>query len=231
MADVQCENCGAVAASHAAACDFCQAPLGRGESAAASSGDAAAQMPGLSKLYGEGKVQGAMVLMNNLLREKPELEKDVNFLLLEAKLLLETEGATGHIKLILNKAFLLSPKHPDVVDYRAIVDAKEKLDLGLKQHGEELLRSVLRRKPNHPHALLLMGTHLYWGKTDLEEAIRYLENCIRARPVMLRAWACLGAVNATLGRRDQAERAFKKCLDLETNPKMVDYFKGMLKGL
>jgi len=137
----------------------------------------------------------------------------------------------GEIKRLIAKAFVLAPTNPDVADYKALAEAKEKFDIGLKKHGEDAIRTLLQRRPNNPHALLLIGTQLFWNKTELDEAIRYLERSVQQRSVLLRGWSCLGAAYATAGKRAQAERAFRKCLDLETHPKMIEYFQQALRQL
>lgn len=227
-----CEHCGAPAGGDATTCAYCLSPLhpgpGRSDGEGASSSNAVA---GLRKLYAEGKTLAALSVLNHLYRDIPEAEKDPNVLLLHAKILFETEGAVGEIKRLVAKAFVLSPTNPEILDYKALTEAKEKLDLGLKQHGEDAIRALLGRRPNNAHALLLIGTHLFWNRTQLDEAIRYLERSVQQRPVLLRGWSCLGAAYATAGKRAQAERAFRKCLDLETHPKMIEYFQQALRQL
>lgn len=229
-----CEHCGAPTSAEATSCAYCLSPLlpsaGRsdGDGVTASSSSAIA---GLRKLYAEGKALAALSVLQQLYRDMPDAEKDPNVLLLHVKLLFETEGAVGEIKRLVAKAFVLAPTNAEVADYKALADAKEKLDLGLKKHGEEAIRALLGRRPNNAHALLLIGTHLFWNTTQLDEAIRYLERSVQQRPVLLRAWSCLGAAYATAGRRLHAERAFRKCLELETHPKMIEYFQQALRQL
>ena len=230
-----CEQCGAPASGDGATCAYCLSPLfGAGSRADGETGTGAATsnaVAGLRKLYGEGKVLAALSVLQHLYKESPETEKDPNVLLLHVKLLFETEGAVGEIKRLVAKAFVLAPTNPEVADYKTLAEAKEKLDLGLKQHGEDALRAMLGRRPNNAHALLLVGTHLFWNRTQLDEAIRYLERAVQQRPVLLRGWSCLGAAYATAGKNIQAERAFRKCLTLETHPKMIEYFQQALRQL
>ena len=229
-----CEHCGAQASAEATRCAYCLSPLLPSTPRSATDGSpssATAAVAGLRKLYAEGKALAALGVLQHLYRDTPDTEKDPNVLLLHVKLLFETEGAVGEIKRLVAKAFVLAPTHPEVVDYKALAEAKEKLDLGLKKHGEEGIRALLGRRPNNAHALLLIGTHLFWNKTQLDEAVRYLERAVQQRPVLLRAWSCLGAAHATAGRRIQAERAFRKCLELETHPKMIEYFQQALRQL
>lgn len=230
-----CEHCGAPASADASTCAYCLSPLfasganrNDGDSKGATNSNAVA---GLRKLYAEGKTLAALGVLQHLYRDAPDAEKDPNVLLLHVKLLFETEGAVGEIKRLVAKAFVLAPNNPDVIDYRTLAEAKEKLDLGLKKHGEEAIRALLGRRPNNAHALLLIGTHLFWHRTQLDEAIRYLERSVQQRPVLLRAWSCLGAAYASAGRNIQAERAFRKCLELETHPKMIEYFQQALRQL
>lgn len=234
-----CENCGASQPSGATACDFCLSaltppqPPPQRESAQAGADPkrrpvAESSLPGLMKLYGEGRVQEVQALLTALYKQRPEAEQDVDILMLNVKVLLETDGTIGQTKQAMHKAYVLAASRADVQEYFQLVGAKEKIESSRKEKGESELKALLKRSPNNAHAMLLLGTHCFWALNDVAGAIRYLENCLRVRPVMLRAWACLGAIHTSEGRYAQAERAFLKCLEYETTPAMISYFKSML---
>jgi tetratricopeptide (TPR) repeat protein len=220
--EIQCGRCGALSSPSVGTCPYCKSvfepPAGQGQGSARE----------LVTLYAEGKIEKALSLFMATRGQSPELDQDASFLLLGAKILFETEGPLGTIKALLMKAHLLAPEHSEIVDYLELTDAKEKLDLGSGDLAEQALKNLIRRTPKNPHALFLLGSHLYWSKKETEMSARYLQTCVANRPTFLRAWACLGAIYRATGHTDLSENAFRKCLQLETNPRMIAYFKSLI---
>jgi cytochrome c-type biogenesis protein CcmH/NrfG len=222
--DLICPNCGAPSGPSVGVCPFCKTTLSgiiRKEDQTITS---------IRRLYRDGKIDRALVLSNVLEREKPKMLENVGFLLLFAKILIETEGATSKIRNLLTKAFLLDPENEEASEYLEIIDAKTQLKKGLNDLGEQTLKNIIRRSPTNPHALFLLGTHLFWTEGLTSEAIKHLERCLEVRPNFLRAWACLGTIYRQIGQPALAVRAFRRCTALETNQRMRDYFKGMIES-
>jgi len=227
MSHPVCKNCGATNDVSKAICPYCKSSLGpAAEKSTASSADSS--LGSINRLYLEGKLDQAVHLIAAALKDKPTLEEDVGFLILQSKCLIETEAPNAKIKAVLHKACLLAPKNLEVIDYLEIIDAKEKLEFVSKILGEQALEKVIRRSPKNPHAHFLMGAHLFWIRNNHEQAQHHLKQAISSRPNLLRAWACLGALYRLTGQEEQAVRAFRKCLELETNPQMIQYFKSLL---
>lgn len=220
--DLICPNCGAPSGPSVGVCPFCKSTL---------SGTAVKEdrtVTAIRRFYGDGKIDKALVLAGVLEREKPKMSENVGFLLLFAKILIETEGATSKIRNLLTKAFLLEPENQEASEYLEIIEAKTQLKKGLNDLGEQTLRNIIRRSPNNPHALFLLGTHLFWTERLTSEPVKLLERCVEVRPNFLRAWACLGTIYRKIGRPALAVRAFRRCSALETNQRMKAYFKGMV---
>jgi tetratricopeptide (TPR) repeat protein len=244
MFEVTCDNCGAISPGTIEACPFCHSrltPEAAKPHPAATARPAApppdsrpsagnALVTPVHALYREGKVDRAIGLLNQVVKQRPEILDDPANLLLNVKILLETEGSVAAMKSLLERALALAPQRPELVEYREVVEAKGLLDVGARPKAEEMLRKLITRYPRNEHALLILGTHLFWSRGDIDQAMRYLENCVSIRPVMLKGWACLGAVYSTMGRDQVAAHAFRKCLELETHPKMIAYFQSILKG-
>jgi Flp pilus assembly protein TadD len=220
--EIQCSKCGALSSPSVGTCPFCKSVF---EPAGQSAGGTSVE---LVKLYAEGKVERALQLFTATRAQTPDLDKDPGLLLLGAKILLETEGPLGTIKTVLMKGHLVAPENTEIVDYLELTDAKEKLDIGSGGLAEQALKNLVRRSPKNPHALFLLGSHLFWSKKETEISARYLQTCVSCRPTFLRAWACLGAIYRTIGHADLAENAFRKCLALESNPRMIAYFQSLI---
>jgi hypothetical protein len=154
--DLVCPNCGAPSGPSVGVCPFCKTTL----SGIARKEDRT--ITSIRRLYTDGKIDKALVLSNVLEREKPKMLENVGFLLLFAKILIETEGATSKIRNLLTKAFLLDPDNQEASEYLEIIEAKTQLKKGLNDLGEQTLKNIIRRSPRNPHALFLLGTHLFW---------------------------------------------------------------------
>ena len=222
MASAVCENCGAENNPSLVVCPYCRATIPQTGVQPDSS------LAKIASLYAEGKVDKALQLIATLERERPKTENDAAFLVLYCKILFESEGPLGKLRILLGKAFVVAPANPEVMEYLEILDAREKFDLGMKEIGENTLKALLKRSPKNFHALFMLGTHLFWAKRDVDMAMHYLERCVLIRPTLLRAWACLGAIYKATGRKELSACAFRKCIELETNPQMRNYFKSLM---
>jgi tetratricopeptide (TPR) repeat protein len=239
--DVTCDNCGATSAGDATVCPYCKtllvpAPAPASPSAPAATATAKPAAAGpigdwskVAALYREGQVDKALAQLAQVVKAHPNLFDDPEAALLNVKLLLESEGSVARMRQLLEPGLRQSPTPPRHGEYKDVIEAKAILDSGARGPAEAKLRSLVGRFPKNEHALLLFGTHLFWSKGDLDLACRHLEACVAIRPVMLRAWACLGAVYSSQGREQVAAEAFRKCLELETHPKMIAYFQSFLK--
>jgi tetratricopeptide (TPR) repeat protein len=185
----------------------------------------------IKQLYENGRIELALGLAKKMYSSGNDSKKDVGFLLLYAKILLDTEGPSSLIKGLLAEAYLNDPNNRDVLDYIDLTEAKGNLKKGLNGSGEVQLRNLIRRSPNNIHAYFLLGSHLYWIEDQPQMAIPFLETCVRLSPNFLRAWGCLGAIYQKLGNPQLSMRAFQKCADLEVDPKMKEYFSQQAKSV
>ena len=223
--DVICSNCGAPSSPAAGICPFCKkVMLGsrKNEPTTASN---------IRKYYQEGDLENALETFDSTIRAKPETEHSFEFLLLGAKILLESEGPTSRIKSLLGKALLLENENPECLDYLELLDARRQLTSQRNDPGEKRIASILRRSPNNVHALFIMGSHVFWVDKAAPQAIPYLQKCVAVRPQFQRAWGCLAVIYESLGQKQLAHQAYRKCLDLEKNPSMRSIFETKMREI
>lgn len=213
-----CSGCGAASGPSVGICPFCKAVM------TSLNNKNFEQENSISQLYEKGRLDIALNLAKKMYNSDPESKKDVSFLLLYSKILIDTEGPTSLIKGILSEAYLIDPKSKEVLDYIDITEAQGYLKRGLNDTGEVLLKNLIRRSPNNLHAHFLLGAHLFWSDEQSQLAIPHLETCVRLAPNFLRAWGCLGAIYKKMGNPQLSKRAFLKCVELETENKMKEFF-------
>lgn len=219
-----CSGCGAASGPSVGVCPFCKTIM-------VSSNDGNYQQEkSVTQLYEKGRLDLALLLAKKLYSEDAESKKDVSFLMLFAKILIESEGPSSLIRSALADAHLLDPSNPNILDYLELMEIKRYLDKGPNDPGEVQLKNLIRRSPGNVHAHFMLGTHFYWTDDEPLMAIPHLETCVRLSPGFLRAWGCLGAIYKKLGNSQLAMRAFQKCAELETESRMKNYFLEQAKA-
>lgn len=222
--EVNCSGCGASSGPSVGICPFCKrimtSPLDKNSEKENS----------VLKIYESGRLDLALSLAKKMYMSDPESKNDPGFLLIYVKILIDSEGPTSFIQSLLAEAHLLDPKRKDILDYLELVEAKGYLKKGLNDTGETQLRNLLRRTPHNVQAHFILGTHLFWMDEEMQLAIPHLETCVRLAPNFLRAWGCLGAIYKKMGNSQLSMRAFQKCVDLEPNARMKEYFEKVAKA-
>ncbi len=222
--EIVCESCGALSGPSVGICPFCKSLISRHSSEIAGEDS-------LREMYEAGKLDVTLNMASKIYRENEKAKKDVSFLLLYVRILIETEGPTSLINSLLTEGLLIEPKNQELIDYFEIVQAKSFLKKGLDDDGERRLKFLLKRSPDNVHALFLLGAHLHWSDNSPTTAVYYLERCVKNSPNFLRAWGCLALVYKSLNNLQLSQLALRKCIDLESNVNMKLYFKNELNKI
>lgn len=215
-----CGACGAASGPSVGTCPFCKSILTTGKS----------QTPAvkrLTALYNKGNLEEALLIVRECVKNEKYAE-DCDLMLLCVKVLFETEGPSSQIKSLLAKISLVDHENTDVTDYMSLLHAKTEGALGRPEQALQILGRLLQRSPNHVQALFLLGVYQSQDPTTFGSAIHSLEKALSLRPNFLRAWGCLAAIARKLDHPALAERALKKCVELETNGMMKQYFLRLL---
>lgn len=203
--DIICPNCGAPSSPTIGVCPYCKAVM---------TTEAEKKTPAITnikKAFSEGNLEQALSLAKALEAQKPESLKNVEFVLLYTQILIEVDGPSSKTKSLLNQALIDNPSDSRLSEYLEIVEAEANLSHDKDDAGEVALANIIRRSPGNIHALFLLGSHLFWIEKDYQRALRYLEQCVRLRPVFIKAKACLASVYKELGRNDLAVKLFMEC--------------------
>lgn len=223
--EVVCSGCGAVSSPSVGVCPYCKRIMSLNHLF-----DQGGSGNTVESCYRSGDIARALYLAQKVYTEQADKKNDVQFLILYVRILIETEGPSFKIKDLLAQAQLLGSGNQEVLDYIEIMEARDFLRKGINDPGEIRLRNVIRRTPQNPYAHFYLGAHLFWEDSQKEMAIPYLENCVRTLPNFLRAWGCLASIYKKMGNLQLAQHAFRKCFELETNPRLKDFFEQELKN-
>lgn len=220
-----CRGCGSLSGPSVGVCPFCKTIMANKKTAAEGSG---ATTDFLRKLYVEGRLDQATLTAHRAYRGDEKARKDADFLLMYAKVLIDTEGPGTLIRGVLAEAAIQAPENSEIQDYNELMAARQLLRKGVNDEGEQRMKAVLRRAPQNFHAHFFLGTHLFWVDEQPALALSHLETCARISPKFLRVWGCLGAIYKKLGHKPLADAAFRKCIELETDETMLAYFKTQI---
>ena len=222
--ELVCPQCGAPSSPSVGVCPFCKSVM---------SHEPCGDSPSIElihRYYEQGRLESALELGSRMLKSNENLKASLNFIHTYLKVLFEAEAPISQMRSLISEALLHHPGDSTLIDYLEILEAKRGLRKGLNDQGEVLLRALLRRSPQNAHAHFILGAHLFWTDSEPTMAIPHLEACVRLHPSFLRAWGCLGAIYKKLGHRGLAQQAFRKCLEIETEPKMRALFEQELKS-
>jgi tetratricopeptide (TPR) repeat protein len=223
--DIICSNCGAPSSPTTGICPFCKTIATNKEVKAS---------PSLSKiksLFNDGKIDDALILSQAAITQKPELEKNPDFVLLYVQVLLEVDSPSSKMRTLLANAMIENPDNSALAEYLEIVEARSQLKHGKNDAGEIALSNIIRRSPDNVQALFALGSHLFWVEQDMVNALKYLEKCVQLRPNFLKANACLAAIYKELKLKDQAVGLLNKCSSLTSDLNLKKHFEDVIKSL
>lgn len=221
--EIVCPSCGALSSPAVGVCPYCKTVM---------TTETEKQNPTMStikQLYNDGKTDRALVMARNLETQKPELLKDTDFAILYANILFEVDGPSSKTRAVLGQAFGEHPADPRLAEYLELVEAEANLSQEKNDAGEQELAQIIRRSPENVYALFFLGSHLYWVEKDSQQALRYLEPCVRLRPNFIRAKACLAVVYKDLGMRDAAARLLNDCAT-KTSGSTKEFFQSFAQS-
>jgi tetratricopeptide (TPR) repeat protein len=220
---IKCTNCGAISGPSVGVCPYCKTVMSGGRSK---------DLPTLKKLkqlYSEGRLPESLALVSELLEAKPNLLEKIEVSKLYVEILLDSEAPSSKVRSVLQKSLALHPESSELQDLLDIVNARFHLRHGEGDPGEQALRSVLRRSPQHPQACFILGSHLFYVEKNLAESLSLLEKVVRKKPNFLRGLACLAMVYRAMGADASAQSLLRKCVTLERDPAMKSFFQDLLK--
>ncbi len=219
--EIACSHCGAISSPVIGVCPYCKSIMTKTDPSTQPE-----SFPQIQALYDEGKVDLALTAASGLEKKDPASLKDLDFVLLYVKILIEADAPSSKTRLLLNQALADNPSNPNLLEYLELVEAESHISRDNSAQGEVILANIARRSPKNVHALFLLGSHLLWTEDNPQSALRYLEQCVRFRPNFMRAKACLAAAYKALGMQDPATRLFTECANKTTDGNVKQLFEN-----
>lgn len=219
--DIVCAHCGASSSPIMGVCPYCKAVMTTGTEK---------KIPAIvdiKKFLNDGQLEQALLLARALETKKPESLKNKEFAVLYAQILIEANGPSTRIKSLLNQSLIDNPSDPQLLEYLEVTEAESNLSRDKYDAGETALVNIIRRSPENADALYLLGRHLFWRKKDAQRALSYLEQCVRIRPNLFKAKACLATAYKALKMDDIAVMFCNECASKTSDPEMKSFFTDL----
>ena len=218
---IVCTNCGALSSPAIGVCPYCKSVM---------TSEAQRKMPviaDIKKFLNDGQLEQALLLAKALETKNPDSLKNKEFAVLYAQILLEANGPSTQIKSLLNQSLIDNSSDPQLLEYLEVAEAESNLSREKYDAGEIALVNIIRRSPENADALYLLGRHLFWKKKDAQRALSYLEQCVKIRPNLFRAKACLATVYKALRMDDLVVTFCNECASKTSDQEMKSFFTDL----
>lgn len=182
----------------------------------------------LKGLLGQGQLGSCQDLIQLILREGHALSEDCRIYLLRAQIAFEESEEFHQVQAWIRQAEMVSSDHTDLDSWLQWENAHLALKEGDHEQGENELRKLLTKASVRQLAQYSLAHHLFWKNKDIPQALNLIEDLCEERPGFIKAWSLMGFIYNRLGRKTEAQEAFAHCLEHETRPEKIEFYRQQL---
>lgn len=183
----------------------------------------------LMSLLAQGQLGSCHDLIQLIIREGHELADNSQVYLLRAQIAFEQSENLGEVMAWIQQAKLCQHLHAeDITHWDELMHGVQALKEGDYQAGENVLEALTEINSVSVIARYRLAHHYFWKNINTEKALFLLEELCEERPEFLKAKSCLGFVYNKLGMKEKAQNAFAYCLERETNPERIKFYRQQL---
>jgi len=182
----------------------------------------------LKSLYKKGEHSTCSDLIQWICEEMHPLSTASELFLLRAQIAWEDETGLNPAKTWLKQALLNNPDCQQSKAFSDLLDIQDDLADGLYQESMERLKTHLENTTTEMFAHFLIGRHLLLKTQNVSTSIFHLESALQLKPAFKKCWEALGFAFNRSGQKVAAQKAFARCIELETNPEKVNFYKQQL---
>lgn len=182
----------------------------------------------LKSLLTQGQLTACRDMIQLIIRESHELADTSELYLLRAQVAYEQADNFGEVMAWVQQAKHCPKKSPAIASWDSLVEGIQALKEGDYDKGQKVLSEFEPESELYRIAQYEMAHHLFWRNIDQKHALHILETLCEERPEYIKAWSCLGFVYNRLGHKGKAQEAFGHCLELETDPEKITFYRQQL---
>lgn len=183
----------------------------------------------LKDLFYGGEVQSCKELIQLIIEEQHSLSESGALFLLRAQIAFEQSDDPMEYIDWVKQAQLCSQAHQDLDSWNKLIRAQKALKEADYVSGQEVLEAlIIEGSSVSSLASYLLAHHLFWRNINTDRALDLLEEVTNKKSHFVKAWACLGFVYNKLQYKDKAQFAFGQCIEFESNPEKLKFYKQQL---
>ena len=175
-----------------------------------------------------GQLSSCKDMIQMILREGHILGDGSEIYLLRAHIAYQQNENQGEVMSWIQQARLANPKNISVKKWDLLYSAIRQVEEGDYQNGQRSLENLINDRDVGEMAQYQLAHHLFWRNIDMERAQSLLEELSKDRPEYSKALSCLGFVYNRLEMKEKAQEAFELCLETETNPERIAFYKQQI---
>jgi tetratricopeptide (TPR) repeat protein len=182
----------------------------------------------LRALMGQGHLDSCRDLIQMILREGHCLADSSEIYLLRAEVAMLQSDPNGEVLAWVQQAKMCKKLSTDVIIWDELAHAQSMISEGDYLNGQLILEKLMESERIGHLAQFELAYHLFWKNLDAERALQLLEDVTQSHPEFVKAWSCLGFVFNRFGLKTQAQQAFAHCIELDSNPERIKFYKQQL---
>ena len=182
----------------------------------------------LHELYRQGAHDSCLHLIQVICEIQHPLCESAEMYVLGAKIAFEEDEDMAEVESWLLQAELNDPSSPACFDFSLLINALKKLKDGLYSEASQDLLGLVDSDEVSFLASYLLGRHFLWKSQETGLSIYHLETALQSKPNFKKAWEAAGFAYNREGQQDLANLAFSKCIELESDPDKIEFYRQHL---
>lgn len=182
----------------------------------------------LKDLYIQGQYSSCSDLIDLIISEGHSISESSDIYLLRAQIDFHQTDNFLAANDWLKQAKLCAKPSVEIQDWDNLKEGISAFAEGDYELGERTLSALVGTDAVGWIAQYRLAYHLFWKNINAEKAMFLLEDLTKQKPEFVKAWSCLGFVYNKMGLKEKAQIAFSRCLEKETNPDRIEFYKQQL---
>lgn len=180
------------------------------------------------ELYRQGAHDSCLHLIQMICEVQHPLYEAAEIYILGAKIAFEEDEDLAEVESWLMQGELNDPSAPACFDFSFLITALKKLKDGMYSEASQDLLGLVDSPDVGFLASYLLGRHFLWKSQEIGLSIYHLETALQSKPNFKKAWEAAGFAYNREGQKDLAKKAFSKCIELESDPDKIEFYRQHL---
>jgi len=182
----------------------------------------------INELYRQGAHDSCLHLIEVICEMQHPLCETAELYVLGAKIAFEEDDDLSEVESWLMQGELNDPSSPACFDLSYFLSSLRKLKDGLYSESTQDLLGLVDSTEVGFLSSYLLGRHFLWKSQETQLAIYHLQTALQSKPNFKKALEAIGFAYNREGQTELASAAFSKCIELETDPDKIEFYRQHL---